>query len=31
LVKASESGFDGASGDTGVQRIGRSRMFYPVC
>ena len=31
LVKASESGFDGASLDTGVQRVGRSRMFYPVC
>ena len=31
LVKASESGVDGLGGDPGVQRVGRSRMFYPVC
>jgi hypothetical protein len=31
LVKASESVTDGQSGDAGVQRVGRSRMFYPVC
>ena len=31
LVKASESGIDGLSGEIGSQRVGRSRMFYPVC
>lgn len=31
LVKASEPVTDGQSGDAGVQRVGRSRMFYPVC
>lgn len=30
LVKASESVVDGQGGDPGVQRVGRSRMFYPV-